>query len=261
MRWTALLLLPSVACGEFSVHAQGDDPEIPEEVDTDVEPVEETDIEEPVATLPVYAHTRTELYSIEPGNGSRTRIGTFTEGSQVVDGMIDVAIDLEGRMYGATWTSLFLIDPETAEATWICDTDEELYAMTFTSSGKLFGGAGERVVELNVENCQAHALFSQSDWETSGDLVGLPDGYLYWTVRTGGNDGVVRVDPDNGDSTWVGNTGFKKLFGLGYDDGNLFGFSDDGEIVKIDPDNGTGTLLSSNQETEWWGATTNPVVW
>jgi len=58
----------------------------------------------------------------------------------------------------------------------------------------------------------------------------------------------------------IGTLGYEKLFGLGYDEGELFGFSAQGEIVAISPDS-AGTSLRSSGSISWWGATTNPVVW
>ena len=97
-------------------------------------------------------------------------------------------------------------------------------------------------------------------YETSGDLVGLPDGYLYWTVLGGTNDELVRVDPVTGAAFWVGAVAGSRLFGLGYDDGTLYAFSSDGSILSIDPTTAATTVVSSDT-TSWWGATTNPVVW
>ena len=58
----------------------------------------------------------------------------------------------------------------------------------------------------------------------------------------------------------MGDVAGAQLFGLGYDDGTLYGFTSDGEILSIDPNTASTTVLSSDG-TSWWGATTNPVVW
>ena len=82
-------------------------------------------------------------------------------------------------------------------------------------------------------------------FETSGDLVGLPDGYLYWTVVGDESDQLVRLDPNSGLFAPVGSLGYDQLYGLGYDEGELFGFSASGLIVAISPDSATTSLRSS----------------
>lgn len=267
------------ACSEYKLEGPEPPVELPTEETTPVvtEPTEpvvdttppiETDtgtfptdpVPEPVAEAPVYANTSGELFEIDPITGARTRVGAFQERGVAIDGMVDIAIDLTGRIYGGTYDAIYQIDALTAAVSKVCDTDLRPYALAFTSDGALFAGAGSDVVEIDLATCQAHSLLSGSVYETSGDLVGLPDGYLYWTVRGVDSDELVRVDPMTGATFWVGTIAEEKLFGLGYTDGELYGFSSLGSIVVIDPATAATTVLS-NDGTSWWGATTNPVVW
>ena len=59
---------------------------------------------------------------------------------------------------------------------------------------------------------------------------------------------------------WNGRIGVSSLFGLGYHNDKLYGFSAEGDIVEISPSNAviSDTIASGNA---WWGAATNPVVW
>ncbi|MEN0065182.1 MAG: hypothetical protein AAGA48_23765 [Myxococcota bacterium] len=115
-----------------------------------------------------------------------------------------------------------------------------------------------------VYACTATDLFAidpdTGAYDTSGDLVGLPDGFLYWTVRGEPNDQLVKVDPLTGATFLVGPIDEAKLFGLGYAEGALFGFGEEGPIVRIDPKTAETTELRRDG-TAWWGATTNPVKW
>jgi hypothetical protein len=269
------VLAALLACSEYSVKPPPAEPvdtvdhtgvvdstpPPPEHTGTTEPPPEHTgEPTEPPAEAPVYANTTDELFEIDPLTGARTSVGTFSYGGQPVDGMVDIAIDLAGRMYGGTFDALYRIDPTDATLTKVCDTDLEPYALAFTSDGVLFAGAGTDIVEVNLGNCARSALTTTTTYTTSGDLVGLPDGWLYWTVRGSGDDELVRVDPDDGRTQWVGRIDAARLFGLGYDDGVLFGFSADGAIVGIDPANASTTPMVSDG-TSWWGATTNPVQW
>ena len=234
----------------------------------------------PVATLPVYAHTRDTLYTVDPVTGATSRIGPFIANGVTLDDMVDIAIDLSGRVYGGTQgesdgdgRAIWRIDPTSGAATHICDTMVKMYALTFLSDGRLVAGDGGRLQTLDLtQSCRVATIAESEDWETSGDVVALPDGLIYWTVRGDpldlDEDLLVVVDPATGRSRLNGpiNDGrleFSSLYGLGYDEDEdaLYGFSSDGDIVQIDPFDGHARLMASTPLTPWWGATTNPVLW
>lgn len=260
-----MIVLALAACQEYRFSKDPDE-ELPPADTAAPPPVVETTPPapttptEPVAEAPVYANTTGHLFEIDPATGERTLVGSFHDDGGPISGMVDIAIDLEGRIFGGNYDAIWQIDPTTAAATRVCDTDLAPYALAFSSDGVLFAGAGADVVRVELPGCGETALLSGSAYETSGDLVGLPDGFLYWTVLDGDFDGLVRVDPTSGATAWVGGVGGAKLFGLGYDQGTLYGFSSEGEILAIDPATAATTTLSSDG-TAWWGATTNPVVW
>ena len=82
---------------------------------------------------------------------------------------------------------------------------------------------------------------------------------MYWTVRDGNGDGLVSID-DFGRTSYIGNIGYVNLYGLGYFDGNLFGFSSNGNIVTIDPNNAQA-IDNEVHDFSYWGAATNPFRW
>ena len=213
-----------------------------------------------VAEEPVYANTSDALYSVDPASGELDLIGSFMQNGQPVEYFIDIAIDMAGHMYGGTFDALYRIDAATAQVTKVCDLDADMTALTFTSQGVLVAGGDNELDRIDVGSCAAIPIVSDSPFETSGDIVGLPDGYLYWTVWGDTSDELVRVDPDNGAAAWMGVIGYEKLFGLGYHEDQLFGFSSSGEIVNISPSTARAELVSDSS-VGWWGATTNPVVW
>ncbi len=252
------LFVSLTGCVEYGYQLPPDDVTPP--VDT---AVADTGAEEPIATAPVYANTSEQLYEIDPATGAKTLIGGFTLNGQPIDGMVDIAIDLNGHMYGGTFDALYRIDPTTAVVAKVCDTELRPYAMAFTSDGVLFAGAGTEVVSVNLGSCAATSLATSTEYETSGDLVGLPDGNLYWTVEGNDSDELVRVNPTTGQTTWIGRVVASDLFGLGYDEveDELYGFSQHGEIVRISPVGAQSSITVVDATVSWWGATTNPVVW
>jgi hypothetical protein len=277
---TVIFLLALAACSEYSINPEvdkslGADPDDTplddgdigdddsgddEETDDDGDPNEETE-EPPPADAPVYAHDATTLYEVEPTTGQRTYIGDFTlDGLSHEDSFIDIAIDLDGRMFGATFFALYQINPTDASIREVCEVDLDMVALTFSSDGELFAGGSDGVNIINVNNCRTTPL-AVGSYQTSGDLVGLPDGYLYWTVLGSSRDELVRVDPLDGRTERIGSVGFSTVYGLGYDDGVLFGFNSYGETLAISPDNASAEILVTDRSISWYGATTNPVQW
>src|SRR5437879_4679402 len=63
----------------------------------------------------VYAHSATELFSIDPVTFTITRIGPFTFGGLVEgDAITDIALDRDAHMVGISYQTLYTIDKATA---------------------------------------------------------------------------------------------------------------------------------------------------
>lgn len=262
------------ACTDYdlSSHEKEPEPELPEDtgdpvVDTDTVPEDTGDtggggtVEIPdteVATEAVYINTSDTLYSYDPTTGVATRIGDFSAaGREISGGMTDIAIDLDGIMFGGSFTTLYRINPTTAECTRVADLDDEMTGLTFVSDGRLVG-AGEAVSFVDTRTGALTPLVDYGEYSTSGDIVGLPDGMLYWTVT--GGDLLIQVDPSDGSTRRRGSTTVSGIYGLGYAYGEMIGFTSGGRALVIDETTGRVSDNASLSGT-WWGATTNPVLW
>lgn len=215
------------------------------------------------ATEPVYIHTGDQLYSYDPMTNRAALIGSFRTNRGTIASVVDIAIDLNGRMYGGTIEKeIYQIDPANASCTYLATYDDILHGMTFISDGRLVV-AGLRVATVDPRTGRVlEELVPEGTYETSGDIIGLPDGKLYWSVRgeLGDGDRLVKIDPANGRATLLGQGNVAGLYGLGYAYGELYGFSRDGVSVKLDQLNGASSEERSLQG-RWFGATTNPVLW
>ncbi|MDP2308253.1 MAG: hypothetical protein Q8P18_19700 [Pseudomonadota bacterium] len=230
-------------------------PDTGETEDTDTVVVVDTG---EVATEAVYINTSSTLFSYDPASGVSTRIGEFEEGSRPIDGgMTDIAIDLSGIMYGGSYSALYRVNPNTAECTFVANLDDEMTGLTFVSDGRLVG-AGSAVSFVDTRTGALTPLVREGEYNTSGDIVGLPDGMLYWTVT--GGDSLVQVDPNTGTARRRGTIGVTSIFGLGYAYGELLGFTSAGRVLVMDASNGRPSENDALSGT-WWGATTNPVLW
>lgn len=259
-----MLLVLALACIDYDVNNPADEDPVLED---DTGPLDTADTGEVVipgttAYGKVYANTSAALFEVDPETSQPTFVGNFhTPNGDELDGFIDIAIDLKGHIYGGTFDALYRVDAKTAEVELVCTTEVPMFALAFSSDGRLFAGGREGIDLLDLESCRSTPLIGDETYVTSGDVVGLPDGNLYWTVFGDDGDDLVLLDPDSGATKRLGSIGVGKLFGLGYDDETLYGFSSNGEIVEIDPRNGSGRVTGTSDSNEWWGATTNPVRW
>lgn len=262
-----LLLIQFLACHEYTI--ENKDPATPEPAILDSGFVEEPEeqpevsvtIPVPTASATIYANTSGELYEVDPQNGTIELIGAFQDESGPVDHFEDIAIDLSGHMYGGTGTYLYLINPENAQVFPICELEMRTTALTFTDTGDLIIGSENTLQILDIEDCSLQSLIPHSFYETSGDIVGLPDGYLYWTVYGEFSDVLVKVDPLTGQEQEIGPVNGERLYGVGYANEQLYGFAANGDIIRISPVEGQSVITARNDSLSWWGATTNPVVW
>lgn len=212
-----------------------------------------------VALEPVYINSGSTLYAYDPVARSATVIGEFKESGVRETGMTDIAIDLSGHMYGVAYTELYRINPTTAVITHVGTLDDSTNALTFVSDGTLIAAGDGGIMIVDPANMKQSKLGCRG-YVSSGDIVGLPDGYLYWSVEAGTNDDLVRVDPSNGVCSRLGGIGAGGVFALGYANGELYGFTSQNKVVVIDA--GTGRATRTDPLTgSWWGATTNPVLW
>ncbi len=217
--------------------------------------------EPPPADLPVYINTGSELWGFDPVAVRATFIGDFEDAyGNAPDTITDIAIDLSGNMYGVSFATLYRIDPTTAAVTRIGATDGELVGLTFLSDGRLVG-AGDGVYIVDTASGRfTSTLVASGRYSTSGDIVGLPDGNLYWaTLGSSSSDDLVVVNPGSGSATRRGSMGVGNVFGMAWYDGTLWGFTDGSQAVEIDSTTARGT--TSRVSGAWYGATTNPVVW
>jgi glutamine cyclotransferase len=110
---------------------------------------------------------------------------------------------------------------------------------------------------MDIETGELQSL-SHSDYTSAGDIVGLPDGLLYWSVRE--DNRLVVVDPKSGVAQPLDPTDYYGVYGLGYANGDLWGFSSKGHALVYDTTTGSVTE-SYPLSGDWWGATTNPGLW
>jgi hypothetical protein len=212
------------------------------------------------AQAPTYINTSHALYSYDPAMNTATMIGMFAPG--LTASMTDIAIDRAGHMYGVSNDQkIWSINPSTAAITMLFMVpDMSPRGLTCLSDGSLVVAGAAVTIYDPTTGMQVRTLVPTGNYVTSGDIVGLPDGFLYWTVNDG-MDNVVRIDPHSGAMTALPPLGVNKIFGLGYAAGNFLGFSAYGNVIIIDAMTGAVTQNQMLNPGGWDGAATNPVLW
>lgn len=212
----------------------------------------------------VFAHSPTALYRIDVAAQEPTKIADFTPSG--VGQVIDLAVDRAGRAFVTTFGGLYAVDLYTAEMTQIA-LGSYPNSLSFVPRGTidaneevLVGYVGSTYVRIDTQIGAVRTVGSlgATGYVSSGDLVSLADSTTYLTVKGPSClDCLVRVDPSTGVMLQnYGSIGYADLYGVGYAEGVLYGFTGQGEALRI----GFGQAglevseLYPRQSWAWWGA-------
>lgn len=210
------------------------------------------------ATAPVYVNTDTALYTFDPSTHTVTHVSDFADSG---DAMWALAIDTNGVLLGAGSSgTLYTINVGTGKCTTVGSNAIGANAMTVTITNQivLAGGGTVQILDRTTYSVM-QTLVSSGTYESSGDIVALPDGFLYWSVIGSGDDELVKIDPTTGATSLMGTLPDSNVWGLAYAASTLFGFSNDSNYLVIDSSNASGTTGTTPQD--WYDATSNPVDW
>ena len=239
-------------------------------------PIDEQDAEVADTYIPpgtpgrVYAHTADTLYLFEPVTNDLKMIGKFTclNGSEQI---IDLAVDRTGSVYATSFTRFLKVDPITAACTEIkanaVGDDDYPNALSFVPAGTvesdreaLVGFQGGDYVKIDVSNGMVTKIGAIGDGlVSSGDVVSAKGGKTYVTVKGKGcADCLVEIDPATGKSTknW-GSIGKPDVFGLAFWAGDLYAFTNAGELLLLTLDSGSLVATAvpiTNAPAKFWGA-------
>lgn len=286
MRSAVLAVLALTACGPSS---GGDDDGVPTpdaRVDARTPDAPPGDADEELPSE-VYAHAGKTLYVIDTQTLTPTRIGDFT--NLATQSMLDLAVDRDGRMIGITRDKIFQVDSATAACTFLADFGavRGFTSLSFVPANPANPDGPEVLIAANdagavyridiagvtatAVEVGSYGMQGGTPIGSSGDIVSVRGFGTVATVNVGtGPDFLARLDPMNGwRATIVGTgTGFDNIFGLGFWEGKLYGFVDDGfdansgKFIDISPTTGAGTLISQGA-VRWFGAgvtTSAPII-
>lgn len=211
----------------------------------------------------VYAHSDHVLYRLDLAKKLIVEIGPFKAPmvSGKEDGITDLAVATDETVYVISKTNLYTADRGDGHVTLVSAVDAcggYAVALTFTPDGNLYAGDHKGAfcrIDIGTRPPRVIPLgMIGGGFGIAGDLVAVGDGTMYGTVyslndaSTESNNTLVRIDPATGTiARTIGPTGFPRLFGVAFEEGQVFGFTYDGsgKVVTIDPKTGAATLFGT----------------
>ena len=176
--------------------------------------------------------------------------------------LTDIAF-FDNVLYGISgYSDLITIDLDTGEGTLVGKVDIPNINALEGSDTTLYGATrGGDFITIDPLTAKVTVIDSFSSGAmSSGDLVF--DGsksFLYGTLVVPGSstDQLVTINPTTGVTEFIGETGFKEVWGLAFFRNQLIGLTTNGEFIIIDPKTGKGTYIETTQAFSAGGAAAN----
>ena len=234
----------------------------------------------------VYAHSDTVLYSVDLTTKSLVTVGNFNApnvgGSP--DIMTDLAVAPDGTIYTISNTALYTASATDGHVTKVGSLStcgNQGVALTTTPDGKLWMGDFKgNICQIDISSgtpMVGAPVKMQNGYALSGDFVAVDNGTVFgsaYKLSDPSNQGtqldnvLVTIDVNTGAVTELGATGYPKLFGVAFQQNEVFGFTHDqtGHVVTMDTASGTGTIYatfkdpSTNKPISFAGAGVSSLV-
>jgi hypothetical protein len=197
---------------------------------------------EPEEVHEVYGHSAKTLYKLEPKTKAVTVVGDFKD----CEDIIDIALDEKSTLYGVSYGSLYTIDKVTAKCNKM-HSGSFPNSLSFIPKGildpnqeTLVGYDKANYVRIDLETGARTVIGNLSAGkgiESSGDIVSVKGGKTFLTVKGGAcsaADCLYEIDPATGKKVhdW-GSIEHKKVFGLSFWGGKLYGFDEGGNLFEV----------------------------
>ena len=189
----------------------------------------------------VFGHSDTALYRLDPETKAVTVVGNFKGCYDI----LDIALDEDSNLYGASETGLFRIDRCTATCTLLKEGKKYPNSLSFVPKGTLdpnqevlvgfINGEYHRIDTVTGETKFVGTLSPTNEYRSSGDIVSVKNGGTFVTVLGNGcHDCLAEIDPVNGriKKTPVP-LPYADVFGLTFWGGSAYGFTNGGELFEI----------------------------
>lgn len=188
----------------------------------------------------VFGQSATTLYKLEPATKAVTVVGDFKGCERI----IDIALDEKSTLYAVSDHTLYTVDKNTAVCTELHSGDYP-NSLSFVPKGTLdaneealVGYDGGDYVRIDVKDGSRRVVGKLGgNLVSSGDIASVKGGKTFLTVKGGSCnafDCLVEIDPATGKmlKNW-GSVEHKKVFGLSFWGGNVYGFNEEGKLFEV----------------------------
>jgi hypothetical protein len=176
----------------------------------------------------------------------------------------DIALSQTNSLVGVTVLSngYYTINPSTGASTSAGNIGQVLNGLGFSSTGALFGTGGNKFYSLDPTNgATTQVGGSISGFNSAGDIVFDAANNRFLATSTAANSTTLFSITTAGVATQIGDIGFANVYGLAFEGGTLFGYTDDRRLLTINPASGSGTFLRNITGTtaQIYGVASQPV--
>jgi hypothetical protein len=199
----------------------------------------------PPSTLPQVSRRFLSLFSstssstvgsINPTNG----IFSTLPNSNIP--LTDIASYTDSDLFGITFNSLYKIDPTVGTLSFVGNLGVFVNSLGFAPSGVLYATGGSNFYTVDSVKGTASLVANIPGFSSSGDLTYDSTSGRFLATSTNGTTDTLFSIGLGGDARLVGNIGFNNVWGLFFNNGTLYGYTNDKEQIVIDPTTGLGTF-------------------
>lgn len=155
----------------------------------------------------------------------------------------DIALTETNQLFGITFTQLYEIDTNANNFSLIGNLNSaSLNGLGFDNNGNLYGTGSNGFYQIDTSTGMASLVSNLSGFLSAGDIVFNPDTNEFLGTSRIPNSGTLFSIALDGTTTEIGNIGFSNVWGLFFENGDLFGYTADGQQILLDLATGAGTL-------------------
>ncbi len=212
----------------------------------------------------VFGHSETTLYRVDTESQQIKEVGVFSGCTYVAD----IALDESSNIYASTGAELFYVETNTARCTKIA-AGTFPNSLSFVPAGTLdpqvetlVGFQGGDYVKIDrAKGTVTKVGEIGSNLQSSGDIVSVKGGKTFVSVKGKDcADCLAEIDPVTGKlvKNW-GSIGAGDVFGLAFWGGQLYAFTNTGELLLVSLDSGALSskkipITNAPSGLKFWGA-------
>jgi hypothetical protein len=158
--------------------------------------------------------------------------------------LADIALDGSGQLYGNTLSELYRFNTVTNTSTLVGSLGTSINGLGFANNGNLYGTSGNNFYQINTTTGAATQVGGNiANFSSAGDIVFNPNTNQFLATSLSPSNSTLFSIGLNGSASPIGSgIGFGNVYGMFFEGGQLFGYTDDRRQIKIDLATGSGTF-------------------